>query len=238
MKEIDFLPEWYRSGRRKQAGYTTQYIVIGCIFSIAVVWNGLTMHSISRAAADISKKSSLYAQGQKSLNEYAELKKQISQLRKKASELDNIKTKIDIAGVLAETSFLVDDNITLGKLEFKAEKFEQNENKSDVSGAVRTVKNVGSDTKYTGPVRFKVVLGGMARDAGGVAKLICRLEESPYFWRVLPLFSRNMENKTDANKSGTDMSRVSEFEISGYIENYREDAQSPAAKTQSVSVVN
>ena len=32
MKEIDFLPEWYTSGKRKTAAYRIQYVILGGIF--------------------------------------------------------------------------------------------------------------------------------------------------------------------------------------------------------------
>jgi hypothetical protein len=34
MKEIDFLPEWYKNGRRRRMRYRTQYAVLGCIFVV------------------------------------------------------------------------------------------------------------------------------------------------------------------------------------------------------------
>jgi hypothetical protein len=36
MKEIDFLPEWYRDGKRRESHYRTQYLAIGCLFAVMV----------------------------------------------------------------------------------------------------------------------------------------------------------------------------------------------------------
>jgi hypothetical protein len=91
-----------------------------------------------------------------------------------------------------------------------------------------------------GDVRFKVVIGGVAADASDVAALICSLEDSPYFYQVVPSFSRtavitqtgnssfhskiNNENSkgiVQQNK-GNNQIQISEFEISSYLANYCE----------------
>ncbi|MHC4333207.1 MAG: hypothetical protein ACYSUV_05570 [Planctomycetota bacterium] len=54
-----------------------------------------------------------------------------------------------------------------------------------------------------------------------MAELICSLEDSPYFCRVMPAFSRNKKitTATDTDDGGL---QVSEFEITFYLANYRE----------------
>jgi hypothetical protein len=39
MKEIDFLPEWYKSGRQRQIGYRAQVLGMGGVLLIMIVWN-------------------------------------------------------------------------------------------------------------------------------------------------------------------------------------------------------
>ena len=93
-----------------------------------------------------------------------------------------------------------------------------------------------------GDVRFKIVMRGIAADAGDVAALVCKLEDSPYFCQVVPSFSRNAEVKAANYTSGQGSAKaseevpgarenirepdksvqVSEFEISCYLANYRE----------------
>ena len=52
MKDIDFLPEWYKSGIRREVSYRTQYIAMGGIFLAMAVWSLATSHSISKARAE------------------------------------------------------------------------------------------------------------------------------------------------------------------------------------------
>jgi len=54
--------------------------------------------------------------------------------------------------------------------------------------------------------------------------LICRLEDSPYFQLVYPSFSRNRNIKTGTNLAGENYP-ASEFEISCYLANYRQEGK-------------
>ena len=85
-------------------------------------------------------------------------------------------------------------------------------------------------------MRFRVVIGGVAADASDVAALICMLEDSPYFCKVVPSFSRtiviNVAGNPSFNSESTNETvqkneknkqiKVSEFEISTYLANYCE----------------
>ena len=55
MKEIDFLPEWYRSGRQRQMRYRTQYIALGGIFAVMMVWNLVCICSLSSAKTQLAR---------------------------------------------------------------------------------------------------------------------------------------------------------------------------------------
>jgi len=68
------------------------------------------------------------------------------------------------------------------------------------------------------------VISGVAADASNVAELLCRLEDSPYFQLVYPSFSRNRNIKTGTNLAGENY-QASEFEISCYLANYRQEGK-------------
>lgn len=222
MKEIDLLPEWYKSGRRRQVGYRTQYVALSGIFILMLVWNFITSHSISKAEAQLAHAES--KQAVLDTKEFEKLKNQIAPLQKKTNVLDEIDSKIDVASVLAELSFLIDKKIVLRKLSFNAEMFTDNKSrKANYASAVRVAGGNSARNKspFLGDVRFKMVINGIASDAGDVAELVCKLEDSPYFCLVYPSFSRNAEIKTP-NKSTAETFQVSEFEIGCYLANYRQ----------------
>jgi hypothetical protein len=225
MKEIDFLPAWYKSSKRKQISYRTQYAGIGGIFLAMVIWSFIAAHSLSKAAAELAQAGLKSAGVEYTAQEIAAIKAEASHLREKARTIEKIDSRIDVANVLAEISYLVDRRIALSKVEFIAEKFgDDNEGKPNSGTTVKAAADKFSDKESlpVGDVRFKVLINGIASDANDVATLICKLEDSLYFCQVLPLFMRSKEMKAAANTEGGKF-QVSEFEISCNLANYRQE---------------
>ena len=222
MKEIDFLPEWYKSGRQRQVNYRTQVIGLGGVLMIMIVWNFVAANSISKAGAEVKQRKAMQAEAETASREFAEIKGEMAGLQKKVKSMEEMDSKIDVACVLAEIGFLIDDNIVLGQVELDAERFvdKQQGKASQYTNVARVTGGgyVGKEGLPLGDVRFKVVIRGVAANAGDIAKLICRLEESPYFCQVYPSFSRNRNMKVGTGKQF----QVSEFEISCYLANYRQ----------------
>ena len=221
MKEIDFLPSWYRSDRRQQISYRTQYAALGGIFVVMLAWNFVTTASISRATAKLAQAKSNIAGVETTSQEFNKIKIEVTKLQEKATVLEQIDSKIDVANVLAEVGFLLDKNIVLSKLELTAERFADKKKSNPNSGsAIRVVgTNSGKKSLPLGDVRFKVVLSGVASDAGDVAALICKLEDSPYFRQVIPSFSRNTKLKRAGDIKTEDL-QASEFKITCELANY------------------
>ena len=250
MQEIDFLPEWYKSGKRRQVSYRTQYVAISSVFIVMMVWSFVATRSISNAKAQIAQMAIKQAEAKKVSSEYAGLGDKIRTLRKNAKSLDDIDSKIDVASILGEISYLIDERIVLKKLEFMAEKF-VNEKEITTSPStvniVRVVQNKMNNNKELplGNVRFKIVIVGLAADTNDVAALMCKLEDSSYFCQVVLSYSRGNEeigvrnahslkrdtnvvqgieeNKDLVRKSGeNEKIKVNEFEINCYLANYSE----------------
>ena len=247
MKEIDFLPEWYKSGRRRQLSYRPQYIALVGMLVVMVVWNFIATHSISHAKAQFVQRAAQQAQAESVSAKLSAYESQLRGLQKKAESIAQIDSKIDVAGVLAEMSFLVDEKIVLSKVEFVAEKYadKQDARLSPHTGAVVRVVRAKLTEKRQQPlgdVRFKVLIAGVAADASDVMALICKLEDSPYFCQVVLSFSRDGQVGIQSEPAlrsmpaaaevaaGVEAMRqdagekvpVSEFEISCYLANYRE----------------
>jgi Tfp pilus assembly protein PilN len=250
MKEIDFLPEWYKSGRRRQVSYRAQYIAIGGVFVVMMVWSFTATHSISKARTQVAQMAEQHAQAQEVSAKFAVLEDEIRALRNKAESIEKINSKIDVADVLAELSYLIDERVVLQKVEFIAEKFEneqETKNPQVTSTVVRAVRTSSNNEKAMpiGDVQFKVVLAGIAADASDVAALICKLEDSPYFCRVDLSFSRGdakivtgsaPSTRKETSVGGGDVEskdyvketavrneiQINEFEINCYLANYRQ----------------
>ncbi|MHC4158268.1 MAG: hypothetical protein ACYSSO_04225 [Planctomycetota bacterium] len=233
MKEIDLIPNWYKSGRRRQISYRTQYAVLGGVFSVMVVWNFVTGYSISRAARELAQAESQIINAESSSKEFARVESEVAQLKEKANILEEIDSKIDVASVLAEISFLIDKNVVLSNVELKVDSFTKNKGWQNSGSAVRVAGGNfgGKEAAVLGDVRFKIVISGVASDASDVAALICSLEDSPYFCQVIPLFSRNQKIKTGPLHIRENF-EVSEFEISCELANYRQGELYFARETQ------
>jgi len=234
MKEIDFLPEWYKSSRRRRLSYGTQYIVLACMFGAMMVWNFVSLNSVSNATAKLAQMASKRSQAQNASKEFTKIKNELADLHKRVNILGEIDSKIDVANLFAEMSFLIDEKIVLSKVEFISEKFKQP--KTNIGAAVR-VAGTEPDRRRDlplGDVLFKVLISGIAADASDVATLVRKLEDSPYFCKVYPSISRNKTMQMTSNavtigeaetkKALTPGNyRVSEFEISCYLANYRQE---------------
>jgi hypothetical protein len=238
MKEIDFLPDWYKDDRRRQMSYRTQYVALGGVFMVVMVWNAVTAHSVSKATAHLAQQRLKQAEAATALVQYAEIKGQVTELQKRAEVVNEIDSKIDVASILAELSFLTDERIVLSKVQITAEKFvDKTQDKPKAGAAVRVAAVRSKETRELplGDVRFKVVISGVAADAGDVAGLTTRLENSPYFCQVYLSFSRprtiepGRNSMMDSRIAHSDISmtklaldsyQASEFEIGCYLANY------------------
>jgi hypothetical protein len=223
VKEIDFLPEWYKSGRQRQVNYRTQVIGLSGLLIIMLAWSFVAANSISKAGAEVEQRKAMQGEAETVSREFAEIKGEMAGLQEKVKSMEEMDSKIDVAGVLAEISFLIDDNIVLGQVELDAERFanKQQAKTSQHTPSVARVAGggyVGKEGLPLGDVRFKVVIRGVAANARDVAELIGKLEESPYFCQVYPSFSRNINMKVGTGKQF----RVSEFEIGCYLANYHQ----------------
>jgi hypothetical protein len=180
--------------------------------------------------------------------EYAGIEDEMSVLRKKAEFIEELDSKIDVASVIAEISFLIDERVVLRKLEFVAEKFINEKESKKSPGAGTVVKVVQSDRSNKkelplGSVRFKVLMSGIAADTNDVAALMCKLEDSPYFCQVVLSYSRGNDEigigNTSSSRTVTNVEQglenngnlvrdagvqgkiqVNEFEINCYLANY------------------
>lgn len=232
MKEIDFLPEWYKSGKQRQIGYRAQYAVLGGVLVVMVVWSLVATYLVSKASRELAAAQPKQREAELVSQEFATIQSQVTKLQKKADIIASIDSRINVANVLAELSFLIDEKVVLSKVEIVAEKFVEDKGATGRRASVRVASGRRTDSEgdWSGDVKFKVVINGMAVDASHVAELISRLEDSPYFCLVYPSFSRNSQIKGQTRRLAAgendwqppESYQVSEFEISCYLANYRQ----------------
>ncbi len=87
MKDIDFLPEWYKNGVRREVSYRTQYMVLGGVFLVMTVWSLITTHSIAKARAEFDDMSAMHTQAEKVSAERAGIENKLRSLQKKGMHI-------------------------------------------------------------------------------------------------------------------------------------------------------
>ena len=215
MKEIDFLPEWYKSKRIKRVSYCTQYVTLGLILLIMLMLNFVLHRSTSMVKADLIEMSSERTNAENVSLEFSRARNQQIDLRKKIERYNKLDSRINVPNVLGELSFMIDKKIVLSKVEFNEESF----------NAQQTRNKKTDEEQILGDIRFKIAISGYAADSSDVAKLVCKLEDSSYFCNVYPTFSRNTDLGGKVIFSGN-IDQLSEFEIVCYLANYRQKKNS------------
>ena len=212
MKEIDFIPQWYKTGQKRILSYHRQYALVTILFVALLVWSFVAGGFISRARAQVDDREDLLEMGKPFEAEYHEVSQEISLLEAKADLLSRVRPKANISEIIAELSYLMSDRIVLSRLHVEHESLDLSSG-SGRKGAVRllsTRRQAVSSLPAANTV-LHVVMSGIAAEASDVARLISKLEESRYFFRIVPGYSKN-------KKVGQFM--AVEFEIRCYVANY------------------
>lgn len=237
MKEIDFLPEWYREGRRRRGHMKRQYALLIVFFLAIMTYNTVSTHRISKANAELATLEDRRFWAEGVMHEYHTLSKQLGAHQAKVATVQKVDARIDMAAVLAEISYIIGDRVILSRLEFISEPAVSEPKTANRSGAaVRSAaaSRPGGRTVSLGPLRFRVALAGVAVDSSEVGSLVRRLEDSPYFRQVHPLFRDNTiqvdvvapqtppATGMDTRRNDKRSLSVTEFEITCYLANYEE----------------
>jgi len=206
MKEIDFIPSWYHENRRKRYWYFRRYITILILTAVWMLGNLISGGIISRAYGDLESLRSSYEKGLQKVDQARKLETRLASLTRQRLLLQHLQPRTDISPILAELSSRIGDRIGLTELSLIQTSLENlDAPKQSVSASVQ-IKNgsVSTEDSPKSDTVLKIVLAGIAADGGEVAALISRLEESEYFVRVVPVFSRNQSRFNTT---------VTEFEI-------------------------
>ena len=219
MKEIDLLPQWYKSNRKQRSAICAQYAALGLVLFVMTLWTLFTSGSVKKAQAELISLEAKRVSTEQTVREFTELSSMVEQLKQNKVLVDKADSHIDVSSTLAELSFLLDGSVLISRLSFAAERFSKITNKAQIRDTAQ-FSQAGRET-MSGPVRFAVRMTGVAVDSGKVADLICRLEDSPYFCQVVPLYSENKQPKGKNIFTG-DQTQITEFEIGCLIANYED----------------
>lgn len=239
MKDIDFLPEWYKENKRRRSHVRRQYAVLAVVFIAMISYNLTSTHKIAKANAELARLESKRVEAQSVFDEFNTVTKALNKVREKASLIERIDSKINVAAVLAEMSHIIGETVVLSRVEFAAELFSDDDQGAPASDTgVRAADGRTGITKESvvGNVRFRIALTGVAVSPADVAALVRRLDDSSYFHRVNASFWRSGKVQVSARTGQAaakpsavaiaaaqpDTLEVTEFEVVCYLANYRE----------------
>lgn len=186
-------------------------LIIGLIASW---WFSLT-RAVSRESAELSYLNSRSEILQEDVQLYNEIKERVALLGQHSEILGSMDSKIDVSNVLAELSYILNEDVVLSKLNIHTEAIGKNKRFKGLA-----IRRVDSDNVLTGNQRFAIVLNGKAKESKHVADMICRIEDSQYFFNVIPLFTGDKKAAGRTNNKQPD--EYTEFEVGCYLANYRE----------------
>lgn len=209
MKEIDFLPKWYKTGKRRRVNYRRQYMIIAGIFITLIAWSFSADISMSIVNAQVEMMHDSLRNNQQIASRYIDLQALVSDLQRKSDVLDKLDTGVKISDALGELSYLAGENIIFTELDYRGEVFKSESTPSQSSVRLKTESSANKDSMPSENMRFKLVLKGVASNAADVTAFIARLEESDYLCQVIPGILKNIKDTSAAD-----------FEISCYIANY------------------
>jgi hypothetical protein len=230
VKDIDFLPEWYKEGYRRRVHMRRQYAVLVGIVCAMISYNLIATHRIDAIAGTIDSLDNQRHVAEQIIHEYDTLNRQLSVRQAKVDLIGQVDSKFNLGAVLAELSHIISGRVALSRIEFTSEAVSGAiKEQSPVGSAVRPAGGVSGSGKSVllGDVCLRIVLAGVAANPADVGTLACRLEESPYFTQVHPSLSRSSKIEVPTSSptptgQAKEAFQVSEFEITCYLANYED----------------
>ncbi|MEN6309052.1 MAG: hypothetical protein ABFD91_14995 [Anaerohalosphaeraceae bacterium] len=197
MTEIDFIPQWYRAGRKQKLWHKRQYLILAIAVSFIALGCFAAGHSLSAARAELGTMRSNLESGIQAIQQYGQLQARWDELNSKATLFHTVRPRTPYASILAEISACIGPNVVLSKLTLQNTPI--NTISKTAAAAASSMIRLGDEnaagktSDESVPTQTEVVLQGIAGDGAVVAGLIAALEQSDYFQRVIPGYSKTIK---------------------------------------------
>ena len=191
MKEIDFIPQWYKAGRKRKVEYRRQYAVIVGLFIGLILWSFAAGYGVALSQAHVERIKERLAEKIPITAEYTQLENQREILEEKKQTLEQLDQKANFSSILAEISFLTGNNVLLSHISVETQPFESG---ASLNTSYIRLGNSNVNSKNILPednLCLRVTINGIAVNANEVAALIAELDQSSYFCNVVPGYSRS-----------------------------------------------
>lgn len=193
MKELDFLPQWYRADRSRKQRRRRYCVLFGLIAGLVGFWSFIVGQSVGGLKAQTQEMAATLEQGQQVIQMAMEMDEQIARLSRQTQMLESLTPRTSVSAVLGELSAMACDNVIFSRVTLTLEPIaEAVKPATTTAGVVRlgAAKSEAASPLPSTPQRMRITLTGIAAGGADVARLIERLESSVYFENVAPGFSR------------------------------------------------
>lgn len=212
MTEIDFIPGWYQARRSRKLWYHRQVFIICLGAFVTALWCLAAGRGLSQARAQLQAANTAFESGIGKIQQREKLMSRYTQLQKQTRILDSIVPRTPYSAVLAELSCCIAPEVVIRTLNLYSEPIVYDLETAAGKGGKLNLANGADKKNATRPVtQTCILLNGYAADAKQVAVLIAALEQSEYFFRVIPTYSKNQK---------VNGQNVSEFEIRCVLADY------------------
>ncbi len=216
MRDVDFLPEWYRDNTQRKLSVRRQYIALSIIFLIMIFSNAVASRKISRANADLTRSDTERGHAERFMVEFGRLNSRVSETRAAVMSANRLNLELDVADVLAELSTVVSGEIVLRSVELLG----RNPAEQALAGETAPLPFDSDEAGELSVDRFAVRLIGFAQHADHVSALIAELEDSATFHDVNLVYSKAStealasESAPSAQVSEQTSQKLFKFEVS------------------------
>ena len=181
MKELDFLPDWYRADRQRKQRRHRHYVLFGLVVALLAGWSFIVGQSVRGLQADTQNVEATLEQGLQTIQTALELELEIERVSRQTDILAALTPRTPVSAMLGELSACVSDQIILGRVSLVLEPVEDNGTKTPqaATGVIR-LGAARADARSFAPDRLqrtRVILTGIAAGGADVARLIDRLED-------------------------------------------------------------
>jgi Tfp pilus assembly protein PilN len=192
MTELDFIPEWYQAGRNRQLWRQRRCVMIGLTVVVVVCGFLAAGRSLTLANAELSMMRSEFESGISKIQRFRERQTELGNLQKNVKMFEAVNPRTPYTAALAELTHCIDSNIVLSKLTIQAVPVESADlDKAAGRKQTRVQMRSAAAATSAAPVQTELILRGIALNGSTVAELIASLEQSGYFCRVIPGYSKN-----------------------------------------------
>ncbi len=214
MKDLDFLPQWYRDDRQRKQRRRRYCVLFGVVAGLVGFWSFIAGQSVGGLKAQTQQMEEALENGQQTIQTAMEMDAQIAALSHQVETLRMLTLRTPVSAVLGELSARVCENVIFSRVMLTLEPIAEAVKPMATAAAVRLGdgKPSASVPLPAVPHKMRLTLTGIAAGGADVARLIENLESGGYFESVVPVFSRAKKiNDREAT----------EFEIACTVADYK-----------------